>query len=216
MIHVIDMSVCSIDLRHPAPEIIQRASDALSKGELIVAPTETRYGLLARGDSDEAIGRVFDAKGRAPLQPTALFVRDENHLRELGEVTKSAEILMRRWLPGPLTLVLRSRVPWGPPRVADGFIGIRWSNSPVISELLRLVAFPITATSANRSGSGDLDTVEQIRAVLGDSVALYLDGGTLNGPASTVVKCDGDRVTVLRIGGISAESIHLELKAKGM
>ena len=215
MISMTDVPVLSINARHPDPGLIRRAADALTHGELIVAPTETRYGLLARADSDPALIRVFEAKGRGLLRPTALFVQDENGLREFGEMTSAAELLMQKCLPGPLTLVLRSRVSWSPPRVVDGLIGLRWSSSPVIAELMGQVSFPVTATSANLSGSEELETIAQIREVLGDTVSLYLDSGRLNGPVSTVVRCVGAGTTVLREGAVGSELIRSLLRESG-
>lgn len=215
MISMTEIPVFRIDPVHPEPEVIRRAIEALTAGDLVVAPTETRYGLLARADSDRAIERVYEAKGRGLLRPTALFVQNESGLRELGDMTAQAERLMKAFLPGPLTLVLRSRVDWAPPRVMDGLIGIRWSSSAVIRELVRQIAFPVTATSANLSGSEELEATAQIREALGDAVSVYLDGGRLSGPVSTVVKCVGHDVTILREGAISAELIRSQIRHGG-
>ncbi len=215
MISMIEVPVLSIDPVHPDRGVIRRAAESLADGELVVAPTETRYGLLARADSDQATERVLEAKGRGGLRPVALFVRDEDGIRALGDMTPSAERLMRAYLPGPLTLVLRSRVTWSAPRVVDGFIGLRWSSSPVIAELMSLVSFPVTATSANLSGSEELETIAQIRGALGDAISLYLDAGRLSGPVSTVVKCIGDDASILRAGAISALSIQSVLREGG-
>ena len=216
MISMIDNAVLAIDPVHPDLNAIARAADVLHSGLLVVAPTETRYGLLARADSDTTIQRVFEAKGRKPLQPTALFVRSEIELDEYGEMTPSAKVLAQQFLPGPLTLVLGSRKLWEPPRVVDGLIGLRWSSSPVIAELIRLVEFPVTATSANLSGSPELETIDQIREALGSHVSLYLDTGRLNRPVSTVVKCVGDDVTILRAGAIDSAAIYAHLKRQGL
>jgi L-threonylcarbamoyladenylate synthase len=210
-----EIPVLSIDPAHPDRGVIRRAEEALANGELVVAPTETRYGLLARADSDKATERVLEAKGRGVLRPVALFVRDEGGINALGDMTPSAERLMRAFLPGPLTLVLRSRVTWGPPRVVDGLIGLRWSSSPVITELMHQVSFPVTATSANLSGSEELETIAQIRDALGDAISLYLDGGRLSGPVSTVVRCVGDDASILREGAISSLSIQSLLREGG-
>lgn len=212
MISMTDAPVFGIDPRHPDQGLIRLAVEALTNGDLIVAPTETRYGLLARADNDRAIERVFEAKGRGLLRPTAMFVQSEDGLRALGEMTPSAERLTRAFLPGPLTLVLRSRVAWGEPRVSAGLIGLRWSSSPVIAEILRHVTFPVTATSANRTGSTELETVTEIRDALGMTVELYLDGGRLNGPVSTVVQCVGEDTAILREGAISAELVESLLR----
>lgn len=211
-----DNAVLAIDPVHPDLTAIARAADVLHSGLLVVAPTETRYGLLARADSDVSIQKVFVAKGRKPLQPTALFVRGESDLDEYGEMTPSATVLAQQFLPGPMTLVLRSRNSWGPPRVVDGLIGLRWSSSPVIAELIRLVEFPVTATSANLSGSPERETIDQIREALGSHASLYLEAGRLNRPVSTVVKCVGDDVTILRAGAIDSAVIYALLVRQGL
>lgn len=216
MISMIDNAVLAIDPVHPDLTAIARAADVLRAGLLVVAPTETRYGLLARADSDATIHNVFEAKGRQPLQPTALFVRGESELDEYGEMTPSAKVLSQQFLPGPLTLVLRSRKLWEPPRVVDGLIGLRWSSSPVIAELIRLVDFPVTATSANLSASPELETIDQIREALGSHPSLYLEAGRLNRPVSTVVKCVGDEVTILRERAIDSGAIYTHLKNRGL
>jgi tRNA A37 threonylcarbamoyladenosine synthetase subunit TsaC/SUA5/YrdC len=100
--------------------------------------------------------------------------------------------------------------PW--PVVVDGSIGVRVSSSGLIAGLVRAAGTPLTATSANLSGAPDAETIDQITAVFGDGVDLYLDGGALTGPVSTVVDCRGDGVRVLRRGAIAAVEVEEELK----
>ena len=200
--------IMPIILPQGTPETLNRAVQILEANGLVVAPTETRYGLLTRADSDRAVTRLFEIKGRTPQMPTAMFVQGIDAMSRYGHVTSSARQLARQFLPGPLTLVLQAVIAWGPPRVVGGKIGFRWSSSPLIIALLDKMQGPLTATSANRSGQPDLESVEEIAAVFGDEIDLYIGGGTLAGPTSTVVECIGESVRVLREGAISAAAIE--------
>lgn len=178
----------------------------------MVAPTETRYGLLTRGDSREALERLFSAKGRPQSMPTSIFARNRDEIERFGEMTRISERLMERFLPGPLTLVVRAAGTWEPQVVMNERIGIRWSPSEVISGLLAMTDFPLTATSANLSGTADAETVPEIASAFGEAVNLYLDGGPLKGITSTVVECSGERPVILREGAISRQQILESVK----
>jgi tRNA threonylcarbamoyl adenosine modification protein (Sua5/YciO/YrdC/YwlC family) len=199
--------IMPIILPESSTDTLIRVVQVLESGGLVVAPTETRYGLLTRADSDTAVTRLFEVKGRTRQTPTAMFVRGIDEMSRYGLVTLSARRLARRFLPGPLTLVVQAVIVWGPPRVVENKIGFRWSSSPLIAALLEKMPGPLTATSANRSGQPDLESVEEIAAVFGDEIDLYIDGGTLAGPTSTVVECIGESVRVLREGAIPATEI---------
>jgi L-threonylcarbamoyladenylate synthase len=95
-------------------------------------------------------------------------------------------------------------------------IGLRWSSSPVIAEVVRQVSFPVTATSANLSGSPELETIGQIQKAFGSQVSLYLDGGRLIRPVSTVVKCVAGEVTILREGAIDSSAVYSLLSQEGL
>ncbi len=178
----------------------------------MVAPTETRYGLLTRGDSREALERLYSAKGRPQFMPTAIFARNHDEIERFGEMTDISRRLVERFLPGPLTLVMRATGKWEPQVVMNERIGIRWSPSKVITGLLAMTDCPLTATSANLSGTPDAETVQEIASALGESVNLYLDGGPLKGITSTVVECSGERPVILREGAISREQILESVK----
>jgi L-threonylcarbamoyladenylate synthase len=195
-----------VSLSHP--DTIRRAAEILRAGGLVVAPTETRYGLLARVDLDAAIEKLFEIKGRSQGTPTAIFVSSLAEMERYATVNSLARELVAEFLPGPLTIVLAATVAWSAPRVVDGRIGFRWSTSPYIREMLRLTDAPLTATSANRSGSPDAETVQEIASEFGDKIDLYIDGGRLTGPVSTVVECIGESCRILRIGAISAHQIE--------
>jgi len=203
--------VLTIDETFPNPVALDQAAQALSYGELVVAPTETRYGLLARADNQKYLKKLYGLKKRDLRQATALFVRDLTEAAKLGRLTVVAETLFEQFLPGPLTLVLQAVPDWPAPRVVDGKIGLRCSSAATIRGLLDRLPMPLTATSANISGESETESVEELAAVFGDRVALYLDAGPLTGPASTVVDCSADPVRILREGAISRERIKQAL-----
>jgi L-threonylcarbamoyladenylate synthase len=190
-----------------SPEAIREAALALRNNELVVAPTDTRYGLLARADNVEALDLLRRVKMRGEHHAVAVFARSRAEIEQWGEVNERTARLIETFLPGPLTLVLKAKVDWPSPAVVNGRLGIRWSSSPLIQKLLAEIDTPITATSANLSGRAENERVQEIREDFGDAVAVYLDAGVLKGAISTVVDCTRDKLVVLRGGAIAAEDI---------
>ena len=202
------IELVAVDAGSPDQTVIDRVATLLRQGGLVVAPTETRYGLLARADNDRTLGRLYQAKRRSLDVPTALFLEDYESVSEYGETNKTTDRLASAFLPGPLTLVLRAVAGSCQSVVVDGKVGIRVSSSHVISSLLEQVDFPLTATSANISGEKENQTAIEIAAVFGESVDLYLDAGPLAGPASTVIDCSQGTAQVLREGAVSVRRIR--------
>lgn len=197
-----------IDYVKPQDELVAKAVSVLRTGGLVVAPTETRYGLLARADFAPALGLLYSVKGRPASLPTAVFARSAAMIWEYGRRTEIAEALADRFLPGPLTLVLKAVCDLKEPVVHEGKIGVRYSPAPIIERIIGDVEFPVTATSANVSGTGDLETAEEIAAALSDGVDLVLDCGSLTSLPSTVVDCSGPSAYTIREGAISGDSIR--------
>lgn len=197
----------TIDPAAPDHETLDRAAEVIRAGGLVVAPTETRYGLLGQATDPTAVRRLCAAKGRAFHHPVAAFVASIEELDRYAEVGEAARTLAARFLPGPLTLVLRTAVNWPEPIVVAGKTGFRISPSPTIAGLLERVGRPLTATSANLSGQPEEITVAAIEMQLGESVALYLEAGPLSGKVSTVLDCTGRHPKILREGAISRQSL---------
>lgn len=186
---------------------VLEAARTIADSGVVVAPTETRYGILVRADNDHAVQSLFEIKGRSQSNPTALFVGRVSDIARLGVVTPTAQELADTLLPGPLTLVLMARTNWGAPRVVNGKIGFRVSSSEFVSELIDAIESPITATSANLSGQPEREAISEIMADFGDRIDLYVDGGRLTGPVSTVVECIEEKWKILREGAIPADRI---------
>jgi len=191
--------------------VLELAAELLTAGGLVVSPTETRYGIFARGDRREVLEKLYRAKGRDLDKPTALLVGTTGEIDQLGKVNHAAELLIKAFLPGPLTLVLASRREWFPPAVVAGKIGVRCSSLPFASSLAGALEAPLTATSANRAGAADFETVDEIEREFGDIIDLYIDAGPLTGKTSTVVDCTGRKPVVLRDGAISRKRIEAAL-----
>ena len=195
--------IVPISYDSPDKNTVARAISILMAGGLVVAPSETRYGLFARADSTAALSTLYRAKGRSREVPTAIFVPSVEHMAHYGEISSSASALAAAFLPGPVTIVVQATCGWGPPVVVGGKIGLRVSAAPVVHALLQGTGVPLSATSANRSGQKDVATIADVADSLTPDVDLYLDCGRLDFAPSTVVDCSGSTVVVLREGAVN-------------
>ena len=197
--------VVQVDSEAPSRAAIRRACEVLRGGGVIVYPTETVYGLGADALHVRGIGRVYAIKGRDVGKPLGLVVSDEKMLREVvTEIPEVARALMRRFWPGPLTLVFGASDEV-PREVLGGgeTVAVRISSSPVVRELLDLYGRPLTATSANRSGVRPARSAQEAMEQVGAEVDLILDGGPSEDEVpSTVVDVSEGEMRVLRVGKI--------------
>jgi len=192
--------ILRVDPRRPDARALAEAVAALRRGELVVVPTETVYGLAADARAPGALDKIYEAKGRPKDKALAFFATDVDEIRKSGAaVSGAAERLARAFWPGPLTLVLPKN---------DGFEGFRVPDHEVALELLRKAGTVLAVTSANRSGLPPALNASDAAYALGSSVALVLDAGPSDGGVpSTVVKVTGDDVEILREGAISRDEI---------
>jgi L-threonylcarbamoyladenylate synthase len=211
-IRMTEQRIHSVDAGGLQPPLLDWAAKALAQGELVVAPTETRYALMTRADDATAVDKLYLAKGRSGGAPVAVFVGGVMALYKYAVMTAISEALAERFLPGPLTLVLKATADNDWPVVNDGWIGLRVSSSEVVQSLVRSTPFPLSATSANKSGSPEVETIGEVYDAFGDEIALYLDAGPLLGAVSTVVRCDRDQVEILREGAVSEDDIMTTLE----
>ena len=182
---------------------VERAANAISAGELVVYPTETVYGLGANALDPDAVARVFDVKRRPREKPLSIAVPDVETALTFVEPTERELAFMRRFLPGPVTVIVERR-PIVPSIVTGGRsrVGIRIPDHYLALALLEATA-PITATSANVSGGPDVRTVTELDSHVRKAAAVVLDGGETDGTASTVV--DVDSGTIHRRGANADE-----------
>ena len=181
--------------------MIDQAADALERGEPVILPTDTVYGLCAIAGSEEAVRRLYALKGRAGEQPTALVAADPDAL-----VAVIPELAGQPFLHGPYTLVVPNparRVPWltgGRPET----IGVRLPDLPDdAAAVLRRVG-AVAATSANLPGGQDPRRLDDVPREIREGAAAEIDAGELPGTPSTVIDLTGDEPRVLREGAVPA------------
>lgn len=197
-------------------EAFHAALSALRRGEVVVFPTETFYGLGADALNGEAVEKVFSLKGRDPNSPIAVIVADRKMLGEIvTEIPEPAKRLMERFWPGPLTLVLPARKGLAAPLLnREGKIGVRVSSHPLAARLTRGLGRPLTATSANLSGREPARTVAEARAYFSGKIEVFLDGGRLEGKkGSTVAEVRGGKLRMIREGELGAKDLEEALAA---
>lgn len=196
------------------PEAISEAARLIGAGEPVAVPTETVYGLAADATSGEAVARIYQAKGRPSFNPLIVHVRNLAQATEFAVFDESASDLVKRYWPGPLTLVvpLRTDAPIAS-LVTAGLttIAIRVPAHPAMQALLEAVGRPLAAPSANASGRISPTQAEHVRASLGGRIPLIVDAGpTRHGLESTIVAATGGRLRLLRPGpvdlGLPAET----------
>ena len=194
-----------------APENLAAAVEALKRGDVIVFPTETLYGLGADTLNDAAVEKVFRLKGRDPRSPIPVLVADQEMLHTLvAKVPMTAQKLMDRYWPGPLTLVLpgRKNIP-KPLCNPTGGVAVRISSQPIATLLVNGLGRPLTATSANPSGKEPARTLQVAKNYFADRVDVFVDGGTLiSKSGSTVVEVMEDSIKIIREGEISGSELR--------
>jgi L-threonylcarbamoyladenylate synthase len=195
---------------------MRHARQALSRGELVVLPTDTVYGIAADAFNARAVAALLAAKGRGRQQPPPVLVAGVSTLRALvAEVPEAVDRLVEEFWPGGLTIVLPSQpsLSWDLGET-HGTVAVRMPAHNIALELLEETG-PLAVSSANRTGMPAAVTIDQARDMLGDSVAVYLDAGpSATGVASTIV--DATRlvgaaerlVGVLREGAVSRERLR--------
>lgn len=203
----------------PEENVIAAVVKALTEGLAVVLPTETQYGLAVRADTEDAPETINRIKGRAESERSALFIRDIAMAGSFCRFTPLSLSLATKFLPGPLTLVLPARD--DQTVVSHRFlslhgIGIRLSSSPLVKAIMARVPFPVTATSANRSGEMTPATVEPIRTMLGEAIGLYIDGGPCRAITPSTVAAVNGTIRILRHGAIAEAEIRSHLRREGL
>jgi L-threonylcarbamoyladenylate synthase len=197
------------------PFSVAEAVRILREGGIIAFPTETFYGLGADARNEAAVEKIFRIKGRAFKNPLPLIVANDRDVIPLvEEIPEAAQILMKAFWPGPLTLVFRASSSVLPSLTANtGKIGIRVSSHPIARLLAEGLGGPLTATSANPSGSPECSSADAVIHALDDLPDAVIDGGdTTGGKGSTVLDVTVFPPRILREGAISGDLILNTLK----
>lgn len=213
---------CSVDTELLTGTRLART--ALSRGELVVLPTDTVYGIAANAFDAAAVQRLLDAKGRTRQAPPPVLIGDLPTLDALAEnVPDAIRDLAKAFWPGGLTIILHAQ----PSLVWDlgeteGTVALRMPNNPITLELLAETG-PLAVSSANKTGQPSASSAQEAEAALGDAVEVYLDGGVAgtaypdrpagSSEASTIVDATtlsfpGGRLRIVRHGVVSEEQLR--------
>ena len=193
---------------------IKEAAKLLQEKEVVAFPTETVYGLGADATSDEAVAKIFAAKGRPGDNPLIVHIGELAQLDQVvSEISEKAKRLMEAFWPGALTIILPKQDGISQGVTAGLFtVGVRMPSHPVALELLKIVKLPIAAPSANVSGRPSPTAAKHVADDLQGKIAGILDGGdTEVGLESTVIDCSVEPPVILRPGGVTREQIEEQI-----
>ena len=185
--------------------MLARAAEVLRARGLVAFPTETFYGLGAAGLDRSAVRRVFELKGRPDSSPLLVLVDGLEMAERIAVIPPVARGLIARHWPGALTLVFEARdvVP-EEVTAATGKVGVRLSSHPVACGLVRALAEPVTAPSANLSGLLPPTSAMAVLRDFGGTIEMILDAGeTAGGLPSTVLDVTVDPPRVIRQGAVT-------------
>lgn len=196
---------------------LRLARAAIGRGELIVIPTDTVYGVAADAFSPAAVQRLLDAKGRGRQSPPPVLAASTAAITALASsVPPAVSELAEAFWPGALTIILPAQesLAWD---LGDtnGSVALRIPNNPITLELLAETG-PLAVSSANLTGEPVARTAAEAKAALGDRVAVYLDSGTLGSAASTILDATahaatGAPIRIVRAGAIGLDALRAVL-----
>jgi L-threonylcarbamoyladenylate synthase len=202
--------VLKVNPQKPEPELIEIAAEIIRKGGLVAFPTETVYGLGANALNSDAVLHLYEAKRRPLDNPPIVHVAEKTDVASLVEqVPHKAKLLIDKFWPGPLTLVLKRSLKV--PKITTAgldTVAVRMPIHPVAAALIKVSGLPIAAPSANLSGKPSPTTAEHVYEDLNGRIDAILDGGATNiGVESTVVDLSADPPMLLRPGGLPFEAL---------
>jgi len=205
------------DIKEIDDTILREVVKIINSGGIISFPTETVYALAADAASEAAVKRIYEIKKRTSNKPLSLLVGDIYQAKTIVKFDERANKLALRFLPGPITLVLKTKEHGNISRYVNndiGTVGIRMPDHLLSLKILKAIGRPLVGTSANISGFDQYSTTgEDVISHLGNEIDLIIDSGKCElASPSTVVDLSGEEVKCLRIGNISEEEIKRVLE----
>ena len=206
--------ISNIDELNIDKEEIKKHADLLAKGKTVIFPTETVYGLGANALDEEAVKKIYEAKGRPSDNPLIVHIYNENEINSLAtDISEQAKKLMDEFWPGPLTMIFKKK-DIVPQRTSGGLdtVAIRMPSHPIAREIIRQSGVPIAAPSANISGRPSPTKGEHVCEEMNGRVSGIIVGGDCDfGLESTVIDMTSEKPMILRPGSITKEQIELAI-----
>ena len=190
---------------------IKKQAEILKKGDTVIFPTETVYGLGANALDEKAVSKIYEAKGRPSDNPLIVHIYDKHQVEELAkDISPKAHVVMDRFWPGPITIILNKK-DIVPSRTSGGLdtVAIRMPSNPIAKELLKETNLPIAAPSANISGRPSPTKANHVYEEMNNRVdGIILGGDCTFGLESTVLDLTNDIPTILRPGSVTKEDLE--------
>lgn len=195
-------------------EELDEAVNALNNDKIVVFPTETVYGIGGNALKVDVINKLFQAKKRNYGKPISLLVGSIDKIKNIAYVDKNEEKIIKAFMPGELTLVLKKKACINDLVTAGkNTVGVRIPNHNIALCILNKVDFPLATSSANISGENNIADFDEIVSDLKDYVDIFIKGNISDDlKASTVVELNNDIVNILREGKISKIDIEKTLE----
>lgn len=191
-------------------EELKIVCNLIKKGEIVIFPTETVYGIGANALDEKSVEKIFIAKGRPSDNPLIVHLADKSEINNIAkDITEVEQKLIDNFMPGPFTIILKKKnVISNVVSAGLDTVGIRVPNNIIAKKIITFSGVPIAAPSANISGRPSGTNIEDIKKELGEKVSAIIDGGeTEVGIESTVVKVENEIPIILRPGKVTPEDI---------
>ncbi|MBO8428044.1 MAG: threonylcarbamoyl-AMP synthase [Firmicutes bacterium] len=187
--------------------------NVLNNNGLVAFPTETVYGLGIKASSLDNYNKLVKVKNRTPNKPFTLMISNINQVKDIVYINEVATKVITKFTPGPLTIILKAKE--NIPSYLDlnsGFIGIRIPKDTFVLKMIDLVNYPLFVPSANPSNLVPAKNHLEVINYFNDKVDLVVKGESIENIPSTVIKIDGDKISVLREGKITLKEIMEEIR----
>jgi tRNA threonylcarbamoyl adenosine modification protein (Sua5/YciO/YrdC/YwlC family) len=182
-------------------QLIDRSVSILKNGGLIVYPTDTIYGVGCDALNQEAVNKIYQVKERDDKKPMSFICPSLEQIKQFADLNPTQLKILEKNLPGPFTFILKASSNCPKHLQSENeTVGIRMPNNQICLELTKKLGAPIITTSINESGQPPLNDPQEINKIFGNQIDLILDGGKLEGTASTIIDLTHSEPKVLRQG----------------
>ena len=206
--------ISNIDKNNIDEAEIKKQAKLLKEGNTVIFPTETVYGLGANALDENAVKKIYEAKGRPSDNPLIVHISSKEEVHKLAnDISDKAKVLMSKFWPGPLTMIFKKK-DIVPQRTSGGLdtVAIRMPSHKIARELIKQAGIPIAAPSANISGRPSPTKGEHVCAEMNGRVSGIVVGGDCNfGLESTVIDMTMDIPMILRPGSVTKEQLEVEI-----
>ncbi|MDB8806038.1 MULTISPECIES: L-threonylcarbamoyladenylate synthase [Romboutsia] len=203
--------ISKIDVNNINVEELKKQAELLKEGKTVIFPTETVYGLGANALDENAVKKIYEAKGRPSDNPLIVHIYDREEVRDLAkDISNKAEIVMDKFWPGPITIILKKK-DIVPNTTSGGLdtVAIRMPSHKIARELIKQSGLPIAAPSANMSGRPSPTKGNHVKEEMDGRVSGIVLGGNCDfGLESTVLDLTGEVPMILRPGSITKEDLE--------